>query len=50
MWADGDGNDERVFAAILGSGGAGRQLTLPNLAGAELLKALREEVAKLDSK
>ncbi|MBL8855992.1 MAG: hypothetical protein JNK57_18645 [Planctomycetaceae bacterium] len=45
-----EGKDMRVFAVVLGSGGAGRQLTLPNLVGAELLKALREDVAKLDSK
>jgi hypothetical protein len=45
-----EGKDERVFAVILGSGGAGRQLTLSNLAGDELLNGLREEVAKLDSK
>jgi len=44
-----EGKDMRVFAVVLGSGGTGRQLTLPNLAGAELLKALREDVAKLDS-
>ena len=45
-----EGKDERVFAVVLGSGGAGRQLTLPNLAGAELLKALREDVARLEVK
>lgn len=42
-----EGKDERVFAAVLGSGGAGRQLSLDTLPGSELLRMLREEVAKL---
>ncbi|MBL8892074.1 MAG: hypothetical protein JNL67_19015 [Planctomycetaceae bacterium] len=44
-----DGKTARVFAVVLGSGGAGRELTRNGILGSELLKRLREDVAKMDS-
>jgi hypothetical protein len=49
-WLDDSGNESRVFSTVLGSGGGGRQLSLHKPIGLELLRMLREDVAKLDSK